>query len=42
MYPDDHPDPDPDKKGKVYKPPSNCMVVTNGDGIFFLYHGEHS
>lgn len=38
MYPSYHPD--PDKAGKPYKPPENCMVVMNGSGVFFLYDNE--
>lgn len=38
MYPADwH---DEKKAGQPYKPPANDMVVMNGSGIFFLYHGE--
>lgn len=38
MYPTDHAD--PALRGKMYKPPKNCMIVMNSDGIFFLYNGE--
>jgi hypothetical protein len=38
MYPDDYHE--PEKRGKPYHPPVNCMVVMNGSGIFFLYNGE--
>ena len=38
MYPDDHHE--PEKRGHPYHPPSKCMVVMNGSGVFFLYNGE--
>ena len=38
MYPDDYYL--DEKRGKPYKPPSACMVVMNGGGVFFLYDGE--
>ena len=38
MYPDDYYL--DEKRGKPYKPPSECMVVMNGGGVFFLYDGE--
>ena len=34
----DHPD--EHKRGKVYRPPPQSMVVMNGKGIFFLFCGE--
>jgi len=38
MYPEDHHE--PSKRGKPYLPPSKCMVVMNGSGVFFQYCGE--
>lgn len=37
-YSEDHPL--PEKRGQPYKPPSQCMVVMNSSGVFFLYNGE--
>lgn len=38
MYPIDYHV--PEKRGQPYHPPAKCMVVMNGGGVFFLYHGE--
>lgn len=38
MYPIDYHI--PEKRGKPYQPPDNCMVVMNGSGVFFLYSNE--
>ena len=38
MYPSDYHE--VDKRGQPYRPPTKCMVVMNGGGVFFLYNGE--
>jgi hypothetical protein len=40
MYPNDYVD--PTKAGKPYLPSEGCMVVMNGQGIFFhVYMGDY-
>lgn len=39
LYPSDYHD--VKKAGMPYKPPTRCMVVMNGSGVFFLFNGEN-
>ena len=38
LYPVDHPE--KEKRGQCYKPPKDCMLVMNNEGIFFLYNNS--
>jgi hypothetical protein len=38
LYPQDYHD--TEKAGQAFKPPTNCMVVMNTNGIFFIFCGE--